>query len=363
MANKLKDNFSSKPFELNIKLNFNDKNEGVAFGKALETVWSEGKAVKVDGKASIEANIKDGNNSYPCDTPGDTITNIIVAPSKVKIELPLEKTEINSECKKIVLYRWYTNDRVILESPDNASIYFKMEFVKGTNKSNFTFKQQPNKAKNIQKIVEEYDDAIKFLNNIFIKQDTDVDDSELSNDLLKIKDMRKAISTIHSLYSKLYEIESAMKLSFNPEKIVHNDEFYETIEEIYSLIVDKKIIRMQNTFKDFQNKEMSIFEKDIDIDIGNTVLLTFVNQAEYELLNEKIVIYTANALWNAVVVDIRKDSDKIQSVKYEGSESKPMYISYSGFMTEEDAVKEQQRIVQKITEYQQAKTLFEYINC
>lgn len=360
MPNKLKDTFSDKPFEINIKLGFDDQNNSTAFSKALEAVWSEGRSVRVDGQASIETKIQDGNHMYPFEAPVDKITNIVVAPSKETVEVPLEINNVQG--RKMTLLRWRTRDKIILESLENTSIYFKIEFLVGTHKTNFTFKQQPNISKNIFDIVQEYDDFLKFLNNMFIKQDTINQDTEVSNDLTKINDMRKAMSATHSLYSKLLNIEDIMGIPFDPSKITHNDEFFEAISEIHSLIIEKKVVRMKNAIKDFANQEMSIVENDIDIKEGQKILLTFTNQIKYELLGEKIIVYTANALINAVVVDIIRENNIIKSVKYEGDENEPMFISFSGFLSEEDATIEQQKIIEKIKQYEQAKTVFEYIH-
>lgn len=358
MANKLKDNFSNKPFELNVKLDFNDKNKSAAFDKALASLESEGRTIRVGGEASIEMSIKDGNNLYPYNPNGSNIESIVVSPFKEKIEILLEKD--NYEGRKMTLLYWHTNNKIILESVYNASIYIKIEFIAGTNKTNFTLEQQPNNAKKIYDIIEDYKDSIMFLDNIFINQDTNVDNVEESDDFLKINDMRKAISNTCSLYLKLFNIENRMNLSFNPEKIVNNNKLYETIEEIYSLIIDKKIIRMRNAIKDFQIKEVSIIEKDLEV--GQCTSLTFIDKVEYELLGEKIIVYTANALFNAEITGVNKYDNKIQSVKYKNSEINPMFISFSGFLTSEDALNEQNLIIQKITEYKKAKTLFEYIN-
>ncbi|MDF2536401.1 MAG: putative abortive phage resistance protein AbiGii toxin [Bacillales bacterium] len=361
MANKLKDTFSSKPFNLNIKLSFFNEKDSNAFGKALDMVSKEGKMVRVDGAASIETNIKHGNKLYPYDIHSDEITNIVVGPSKEEFELDLGICS-NDEVKTIKLYRWYTEDKIIVETSDDSIVYFKMEFIKRTNKCNFTFKQQPTNAKNIQEIVNAYDIALLYLDKMFRNADQKCCNPDLLNEISKINDVKNAISTAKSLYNKFYEIEQEIGLSFDPNDITHNSDFYETVQEIYELIITKKIVRMNRTINDFQNKEMSLSKEEIDIEIGKKVLLTFINQMEYELLNEKVTIYTANALINAIVTEITMDNDKIQSVKYEGIESDPMFISFSGFKTMNEAENEQKNIVDKIKEYQNAKTVFEYVN-
>jgi len=95
--------------------------------------------------------------------------------------------------------------------------------------------------------------------------------------------------------------------------------------------------------------------------VGGDIIMTFIWELEFSLWNEKIILYAVNLLNNAIVKSIDDLEDGEIRVVYGEKESHPMYITYRGFIKEEDAKQELNRIVEKKDEYTDAKTVEEYI--
>jgi hypothetical protein len=94
---------------------------------------------------------------------------------------------------------------------------------------------------------------------------------------------------------------------------------------------------------------------------GRELALTFQNEAEYKICSQNINIYIANFVCNAIVKKvIRNENDSI-SILYGDTDSKPMYISCTGYKKADEAAEELKNIMNKKEMYINALTLNEYI--
>lgn len=86
----------------------------------------------------------------------------------------------------------------------------------------------------------------------------------------------------------------------------------------------------------------AIGEENLPDDISNT------------MINRKL--HAANLLINAVLKNVEEMENGNLKIKYGDTEDKPMYISYKAFMTEEEAKKELENVIDHKEEYEKAKT-------
>ena len=98
-----------------------------------------------------------------------------------------------------------------------------------------------------------------------------------------------------------------------------------------------------------------------NIEVGENILLAYLREVEYHVYGVKISIYTANLVLNAIVKQILKGDNGSTQIIYDDTDSKPMYISYTGYMTEQEANEELQVIMSKRAEYSEALTPYEHI--
>ena len=95
--------------------------------------------------------------------------------------------------------------------------------------------------------------------------------------------------------------------------------------------------------------------------IGQTLDNTFQSTAEYIIFDHPFKLYTANLLSNAVVRNIEQISDTQVKILYGNAEDNPMFISYTGFITEKEAIDEMRHIMEHKEKYTEAVGLSEIL--
>jgi len=236
MPNKLKEIFSDKMFDLGGKIYFQDNEAHRQFLNALQIVQDEGKPVEVKGITALTTVVRDGEMVYPFLEQKD-FSQFIVAPSTEDVPIVVN----TKHGEKTVLFKCYhTTNETVLETGENEIVYFKIVFIKGTPNITFTYRTQPQLAKTIKDIVESYNTTIALLNNLF----KDDDKQELSDEYTFIHDTRESFIELESFFSRLYLIEQELGLSFSPAKIGDTENDEEELEELYLLLIEKKVIRL-----------------------------------------------------------------------------------------------------------------------
>lgn len=353
MPNKLRDVFSDKEIDSETKISFKNYNSYNKFIKALEVVNKEGKEVEVDVESisKMTIKIKDGEIVYPVSKPLKP-TTIIIGPSKEDIPFVLN-TEYGT--KTMVLKLYQTEDATILETEKNEIVYFKFIFNMNAATITFTYKAQFWYAKTIKEIVESCDTAVVLLNNIFKYDDSE----DLSDEYALIYKTRNYFLELESFFKRLFLVEQELQLSFNPTQIndAGNDEM--ELEKLFLLLIEKKVIRVNAKING--SKIVTVKSGTDKLKVGSKVALTFIENLEYTIYGKKIIVYTANLVCNAIVKDVKESGDGAITVLYGDTDSQPMYISYSGFKTYEEANQEAKTIMEHKDEYTNALTVNDYI--
>lgn len=353
MSNKLKDIFSDKMFDLEGEIEFHDNESYKKFFEALQLAQNEGKVVKLEESYSININCKDNKNTYPI-LSEQKIDHIIIEPSTKDIVIQLN-TKYGE--KKVLLKRHYTKNEIIFETDKSEVVYFKIVLKKDSlnNTFNFTCRIQPQPAKTIKDIVEGYNTAITFLEKIFKYEDSQDTFKKYS----QIYDMRENFLKIEKFFEKLYLVEQEFKLSFEPIKINNEENNVEKLEELYWLIVEKKVIRL-NAKLNAVDSSLIVSETQ-RLKEGSEIDLTFLKELKYTIYDKEISIYTVNFLFHAIIKEIRKEKDNVIKVLYGDIDSQPMYISYTGFKTSDKAEQEMNKIMDHKEDYRNALTVNEYM--
>jgi hypothetical protein len=353
MANKLKNIFTDKILNYGLKIQFKDKKSYEEFLKAQQVVRDEGKAVRVEGINSFVTAVSDGEMVYPL-LETDNPLGCIITPSKEDTPYNV-KTEYGE--KTVLFERYETNHEIIFETKKNEIIYFKINFIKNTNKVTLTYKMQLNNAKTIKNIADSFNIAIAFFNSFFM-----VDNSKNSDDVYKsINSVKESFSKSEALFKRLYLIEQEFSISFDPTQISEFDNDRDSINELYFLLIEKKAIRLNakvGSTGHITGKIESVTEK---VEIGAPLELTFQDIIEYTIYDQKISIFTANLISNIIVKEVKEDEDGTIKVLYGDIDSLPMYISYTGYKTYEEAIHEQEIIMDHKKKYEAALTIRDYI--
>ena len=340
-------------FNINGKMRFKDEEAYKNFMSALEIVQKEGRVVPIEGVTSIVTEIRTQGQKYPLQEHTN-ISKFVVGPSIEEVNIDVD---VAGE-KKIIQFRRYAiEEGTVLETAAEAIIYFKFIFHKGgSSKHTVTYKMQFELANSVQEIINASDLALALMNRLYSDNDLKTSGEE-GVLLIETKNRFKIFS---DYFSRISAIEKALGLTFEPQYLKDiSTENQKDIEELYLLLCKREVIRI-NEKVNSSKITLTSPEKDSDLIVGIEVILSFIGTIEYQLFGHSIILHSANLLTNAVVKEIKESEDGTQ-VYYGDTDAKPMYISYSAFMNEEDAQKEMDVIMEHKESYINAKTIQEHI--
>lgn len=355
MSNKLKKIFSSEEISYGGKIHFQNQEASKKFSEALDEVWKNGKAVEVEGVASISEEVRQGEKAYPLDVHSG-ILKFIVAPSIEEEPIELD-TEFGK--RKLVFKRYFTETDMVLMTSEDSIVYIKMLFNKITTKLTFSYRAQPNKANSVQEIIENYCIVLALIQKMFI-----TNAFTISYDLeshAAIKNMNDYFTNMILLYKKMEFIERKVKVLFEPSQLVEDAKTRNDFEELYLILKENRIIRLNERLKVTENTGVTIKQALDVLEIGKELDLTFLGHTEYDLGGKRFTLYTANLLTNAFIKDIKEMPNGDVKILYGDDDSRPMYISYSGFLTEAEASEEINKIMENKECYVNALTVSEYL--
>ena len=353
MSNKLKDIFSNKMFDLGGKIQFQDINCYKNFLEAIQIVQNEGRKVEVTGASSLTTKVKDGEMEYPF-LERKELTQLIIAPTTE--DVPFILNTVYGE-KTVIFKRYQTTNEIILETDRNEVVYFKIAFIKNTSNITFTYRTQPHLAKTVKDIAENYNTAIALLNKLFIYKDS----QDLSDEYALIFNMRESILGLESLFKRLYLVEQELELSIQPTQINDTEKDDGELEELYLLLVENKVIRLNAKLNETKSTGMPIESGTHKLEVGSKIDLIFLGESEYTFYGQKNSIHTANCLSNAIIKEVKEGEDGTIKVLYGDTDNQPMYISYTGFKTIDEAKQEMKTIMEHKEKYIDALTFNEHM--
>lgn len=356
MSNKLSNIFSDKMFKMNLNIGFRDNETHDEFLNALKIVQDEGRAVEVKGEFFISTSVKDGEMIYPymIESPSD---QLIIGPSIEPVELTID-TVFGK--KTVIFERYTTTDNLIIRTNNNEIVFLMFEFGKQTQKVHFTYRLQSQYAKKIRDVVEGFGITIGVFNKLF-RPDAEQEHPDVSDSL---HTMMRIFQNSYDFWYKLSLIENELNLFFDPAKIGNIKENVQDVEELYQLLIEKKAIRLDKKFSSTETKKPILPSDENILKVGQKIAMTFIGEVSYSICEQNITIYTANLLENAIIKEIVKNESGGMKVLYDDTDSAPMYVSYTGHKSEEEAKIEHDLIMkdnEHTKKYKDALTVFEYL--
>ena len=345
VGNKLKNIFSNNPIRIDGQLTFKDGQSYKNFLDALEIVQNQGKVVEVSGVSTIVSKAVQDQFSYPLFEHIDPI-HVCVGPSVRMIPI---KVYVDNISHTVVFHQYKTKTQVITETDKNSIVYFRFVVPDGDEPIQFTYKIQPQFAETIFEVVANCAISIALMKKIFVENASE-----------QIETVISVFENTKKLFEKAIRIAELIKESeFCPAHIKHNDFDGREIKELYALLVEQKVVRVNTQNPSIKDGEFS-FEEPPDLKVGGRFETAFASSIEYEVWGEKITVYTANLLCNAIVKRIETQNGETKLL-YGDVDSEPMYISYRAFLDESEAIKEINQIMKHREKYKEALTMTEYL--
>ncbi|WP_195978207.1 hypothetical protein [Blautia luti] len=361
MANKLQKLFSNNDLSLSLQFSFDDEAARQSFINAIKKATEEGVTVHPEGTVMVNSSIRNEKSIFYT-SDSNKLTQMEISPSKEEFSLDIP-TELGSF--KLIMQKYYTPTHMFLETPEDAVVYIKAKFLKPAGQdqdsslpaATLTYRIQPENASSIQELAEKYSVALAFIQGLF--GTTAVFHSEEEHE--QYMQMQKFFSLSILRFQKLMFIQQKFHVEFSPEQLKHTPEDWQYVEEIYYLLKEKKALRL-NAKVNEQNINGDICGNLTasplsEIQIGQALDITFQNTAEYIIFDHPFKLYTASLLSNAIVRKTEQISDSQVKILYGNAEDNPMFISYTGFMTEQEAIDEMGHIMEHKEEYTEAVEL------
>ena len=201
------------------------------------------------------------------------------------------------------------------------------------------------KAKNINDLLEEYE-RMEAIIDLFFKKD--VENKEL-------EELRRWLTVSINYFRRFQKVLSTLKIKDEKINIKEAEEKEFLIEKLYLLLIENGKIRSNQKIKSIN---------DVEIDkavIGEPIFVVYVNEQNIDLFGNVITFYMVSSIFIAIAEDIKKDENGKKKLLFSDTDSNPMYRVYSGFLNKKEAEKEEKRVINKIEEYKEAKTLEEYL--
>lgn len=354
MANKIRDIFSNDMFGMEGKINFTDSEAYKTFLSKLEEVYTEGYPLEIDGVTSITTSIHQHGAKYPL-ADANNLSYVIIAPAIEPVSISLD---ISGEEKVITLLRSETRDTFILKSEPDAMITFEFVSLKHEDKQTVKYDIQLEKAKTIEEIIEGFCIAEAFWEFFFEQDENPLD----KDSLVKIQEVSKYFHNQQMFYKRLLAVSKVFDLLISTSSLKNlTFEEQHAIDELYLLICDHKIIRVSGKFTYDESTAITFNNRTTKLNIGDNLELTYLETSDYSFLGHAVKIYTANLFTNLVVKEIIKKSDGSTKVLYGDIDSKPMFVSFSAYKTEEEASEECKTIIEHVKDYKDAEYSNVYI--
>lgn len=348
MGNKLRSVFNKKEQFIKGTIRFKDVEASSSFRKALETVYKEGKAVRVDGVESVSMGVESGAGMFPLEKM-ENIMNFVVGPIPDEVIL---KLEVDGEQIDFPVERYSYEAVCKVQTKVNFPFSTTLMFDINTRTAKVNIKPSLERAEDVDTVLRSI-----LLEKSFLKKFFSVDLEKGSG----LDTAFEHLDGLYKLFEKLKYVEEAFEKKFVPGKIdLDNIESIKDLFELCLLLREKKVLRADARLEDTTGNGLQI-GPDEEVVVGREIAITFIWELEYSLWNEKLELYCANLLNNAIVKAIENLENGQSRIVYGEKENKPMYITYRGFVSRAEAERELARILDIKEEYENAKTVEQYI--
>ena len=239
-------------------------------------------------------------------------------------------------------WRNIAKNKIIIKTNDDAIVFFQFTFIPNANRHTINYKIQFEKASTIEEVAESFCLANALLTKLYRPEAPHVDKQEA----ITIIDVKNYFRYHESFLRRLLAIEKMLDLSIPPKLLKDlSREQQQDIDELYLLLVLHKTVKLNGKLTSTESTSITVNEGSSSSVVGSAIEMTFSGTIDYDFWGQSLKLYTANLLTNAIVKEIHEEADGKIKLLYGDTDSKPMYISFSAFRTQEEASAELKTIM------------------
>ena len=163
-----------------------------------------------------------------------------------------------------------------------------------------------------------------------------------SEQLLKI---RKQFKQSSDYYQRIRELLDVFSIEVDSKTAINESNPNFVIEEMYLLLVQKKIIKKNDKLNYISTADVETPQ------VGQELFASYIDKCVFSFANQNRNFYIVKCVFGARIKSIEEFEDGKKTIYFEEKKDKPMFMSYSAYLTEEEAQFEIEHIMDKHEEY------------
>lgn len=175
----------------------------------------------------------------------------------------------------------------------------------------------------------------------------------------QLRGTKKALRFTYRFYRQLCALEEVLQVSVKPTDVEASIDELAKINELYLLLVKKVPLHFDGQLNATEKTSVNLDNTDTPIEVGKEILITFYREQDVCVCGLSVHLYFVNILKHAVIKKIVNEDNQVRLL-YGDTDSKPMQLFFTAFLTEQEAAEEHMHAKDKEAEYTQALTASEY---
>lgn len=283
------------------------------------------------------------DSTYMYPSPFPPAFSLSFGCEKVVFELSINRVANNSV------------DIMAFESQNDHCLSVKYYLNPKTNGFSITINITPKYAVTVKEIIDSIEIYNAFIDGKGIIAGTVIETKLETNEAIRYD------SEALEFWTKVYELEKKLRVSFTPPFVDIDFEDVCNIEEIYQNIINKLPIR-KNIIINSITSEWEFSKDDIANEaLGKPIYFEFEGTSSFEVSGKKIKLPCIVGIFNAVLYKYEKNEDKCILFLESESDEKQMYTSTLCFLTEQELIEYKQQTKNRIILFRDAKKRNEYL--
>lgn len=350
--NRLKDIFSTNPPLPEIKLLFQNTEAEAQFEKAIHLALDEGHPVNVEGVNGIVAYDSSTSRKMPF-LFEDNLEGFMVGPSSetraFDITTPKGMKNVSLEC--------FTFSKGTILRTNKESIISQEFTFSNTGERTYNAKIQKERAQSVSQLADSYCIAIGLLEHFMPSKDV-----ESSADAEHLQGIKKALRFTYRFYMQLCALEKVLQRVIKPTDIEASIDEMAKVNELYLLLVQKIPLHFDGQINVTENNSVNLISNHgAALEVGKELLITFYREQDVSFCGISVHLYFVNILKHAIIKKIIDEGEQTRLI-YGETDSNPMQLFFTAFLSEQEAAEEHANANNKEVEYTKARTAADYFH-
>ena len=187
-------------------------------------------------------------------------------------------------------------------------------------------------------------------------------DVESAADAEHLQGIKKALRFTYRFYMQLCALEKVLQRVIKPTDIEASVDEMAKVNELYLLLVQKIPLHFDGQINVTENNSVNLISNPgATIEVGKELLITFYREQDISFCGISVHLYFVNILKHAIIKKIIDEGEQKRLI-YGETDSNPMQLFFTAFLSEQEAAEEHANANNKEVEYTKARTAADYFH-